>query len=508
VSGARKIFPALSRRGHRVDRIYNYWPRGDSYAGINSSFETRDGLRWELQIHTPDSYDATREGRSLYERMRRTDVSPEERGAIFEQLVDLWDLVPIPKGALAQGAVHPRDRLVVRDEFGQIGSAAQEAKSEAWALRWRNGVWMESADGAHRLHVGGRVLLDAGVVDESAGLVNATFQGTSSGVKFRQARVLVEGQLFRHLAFKVNYEFAGGEVGFADVFAAVVNAGPTDAIRVGHMKVPFSFEQAMSRKYMTFMERSLANALAPDVRETGFEAYGTLMSGRLRWDAGAFRNTDAAGDGFGSDNGYDLALRVSGLPIRSNGNRRLLHLGLSYVHQFRDGSGEAFSTQPESFLADTLLNTGMIAITGVDILGLELVAVAGSFSLEAEYLHDFVQRSYQPSVQFHGGYVQVAYYLTGESRSYTLTSGVFDRIVPNRNVALGAPGWGAWQVAARFSRLDLDDRDVSGGTETNGTFAINWYPSPITRLSTEYVYGKVDRQGDVHVWQIRFQFEF
>jgi phosphate-selective porin OprO/OprP len=416
--------------------------------------------------------------------------------------------VPVPKRALEQGAIYPRDRLVVRDEFGQIGSAERGAERDAWALRWRNGVWMESVDGEHRFHIGGRMLLDVGVVNQSPGLKNATFVGAASGVKFRQARLLAEGRLFRHLAFKVNYEFAGGDVGFADVFAALMDLGPTDAIWIGHFKVPFSFEQAMSRKYLTFMERSLANALAPDVRETGLSVSGRLLAGRLRWQVGGFRETDGAGDGFGPDAGYDLALRITGLPLRSKGDRRLLHLGFAYVHQFRDGSEVAFSTKPESFLADDLLLTPTFKATHIDMIGAELAMVLGSFSLEAEYLYDFVRRSHQATLQYHGGYVQVGYFLTGESRRYSLAAGTFDRIVPNAQVRLGADGWGAWQLAARFSRVDLDDKDIGGGTEANFTAAINWFPSPITRVSTEYVYGDLWGQGDVHVWQMRFQFEF
>ncbi len=277
---------------------------------------------------------------------------------------------------------------------------------------------------------------------------------------------------------------------------------------LGHVKEPFSFEKQMSRKYMTFMERSLANALAPDVRNTGIRAMNLLLDGRLRWAAGAFIEADGVGAGSTDTSGGNLTLRVTGLPLREQGDRRLLHLGMAYSHQFRDGKDVAFGTQPESFLADTLLQTPDIPANGVDILGVELALVLGPLSLETEYLYDVVNTVDGSNLQFHGGYAQMAWFLTGERRAYNLRYGHFGRIVPRHIFDPSRGDWGAWMTAARISHVDLDDGDVRGGTETNVTAALSWFPFPIARVSAEYVYGHVNGQGNVHVGQMRFQLEF
>jgi phosphate-selective porin OprO/OprP len=360
------------------------------------------------------------------------------------------------------------------------------------------------------VHLGGRFLLDGGLVYQSSGLERASFTGTDFVVKVRQARLLAEGTLYERLIFRANYDFASGDPSFGDLYVGMTGFGTLKAgtLWLGHVKEPFSFEKQMSRKYMTFMERSLANALAPDVRNTGIRAMDLLLDGRLRWAAGAFVQADDLGAGSTDTSGGNLTLRVTGLPLREQGDRRLLHLGMAFSHQFRDGKDVDFGTPPESFLADTLLQTPDIPANGVDILGVELAMVLGPLSLETEYLYDVVDAADGPNLRFHGGYAQVAWFLTGERRAYDLRFGHFGRIVPKHIFDPSRGDWGAWMTAARISHVDLDDRDVRGGTGTNVTAALSWFPFPIARVSTEYVYGHVNGQGNVHVGQMRFQVEF
>jgi len=52
----RATFKGLEAAGHKVIKVKNYWPRGDNYSGVNSVLETSDGLEWELQFHTAESF--------------------------------------------------------------------------------------------------------------------------------------------------------------------------------------------------------------------------------------------------------------------------------------------------------------------------------------------------------------------------------------------------------------------------------------------------------------------
>ena len=92
---------------------------------------------------------------------------------------------------------------------------------------------------------------------------------------------------------------------------------------------------------------------------------------------------------------------------------------------------------------------------------------------------------------FSGGYVQVAYTLTGENRAYdkrigTLAREYFGHEGPYSKayIVRDADGnicssWGAWEIAARYSYVDLNDGSgtnrIQGGEMDGVTLALNWY---------------------------------
>ena len=77
--------------------------------------------------------------------------------------------------------------------------------------------------------------------------------------------------------------------------------------------------------------------------------------------------------------------------------------------------------------------------------------------------------------------------------------GSFWRVTPHRKFdPWGSGGWGAFEVAARVSHIDLDDEvddlvgGVRGGISNNVSLALNWYFNPYVRLSLNYVHAEVD----------------
>ena len=59
-------------------------------------------------------------------------------------------------------------------------------------------------------------------------------------------------------------------------------------------------------------------------------------------------------------------------------------------------------------------------------------------------------------------------------------------------------GWGAWQIAARYSYADFSDKDVFGGVGHSVTLGLNWYWNPNARLQFNYIAGRIsDRNVDV-----------
>ena len=81
-------------------------------------------------------------------------------------------------------------------------------------------------------------------------------------------------------------------------------------------------------------------------------------------------------------------------------------------------------------------------------------------------------------------------------------------MIPQNRFRPSARQWGALQVAARVSMLDLNDAEIRGGQELNFTLGLNWYLLSNLRLSANYVHGRVFGQGDVDILQARLQVDF
>jgi phosphate-selective porin OprO/OprP len=187
-----------------------------------------------------------------------------------------------------------------------------------------------------------------------------------------------------------------------------------------------------------------------------------------------------------------------------------VHLGASYNHEFRDDPTFAISQPPESFVAAGLAGTGTIdGVDGIDRVGLDVVWVHGPVSVQAEWTHDFLDRTAgRGDLDFWGFYVQASWFATGEYRRYERRSAWFSPVIPLENFAPWKGQWGAVQLGVRFSYLDLDDKDVRGGIQKDVGVALNWFLFPQVRLSGNWIYGHLKNQGDVHVLQGRFQVEY
>lgn len=144
-----------------------------------------------------------------------------------------------------------------------------------------------------------------------------------------------------------------------------------------------------------------------------------------------------------------------------------------------------FSDRPEARPAGVrLVDTGSMDASSTTKLGAELAYQAGPFSAEAEYLMadvDLDNGNGDPT--FDGYHIQASYVLTGESRSYG--GGGFGGITP------AGPG-GAWEIAARFSHLDLNDEGFRGGEQDSITLGVNYYHSANLRFMANAIFVDVD----------------
>jgi phosphate-selective porin OprO/OprP len=152
-----------------------------------------------------------------------------------------------------------------------------------------------------------------------------------------------------------------------------------------------------------------------------------------------------------------------------------------------------------------ILSTGAIAnISHAQVYSAEGAAQFGSLFFEGEYFWYDLERVGQPSLRFNGGYVKGEWTFTGERRKYNPEIGAYHAVVPDHPFSLATHEWGAWEIAGRYSTIDLNDRFVrgiptavtlgaAGGEQTVYSFGLNWYPNQNVRLLFDYIYGPVNK---------------
>lgn len=375
---------------------------------------------------------------------------------------------------------------------------------------WKNGVRFETEDKDFKFRVGGGMQLDAGMIGSSREIQDEfAVDSFESDAHFRRARIYLEGTFYKNFDFKFQYDFADGATGFKDVYIAVKRVPWLQRIQVGHFKEPFSLERLTSSNNITFMERSLQSPFEP-ARNTGIGIFTKFFKRRMTVAAGAFRIVDDLGDGFGSGSPYSLAARVTGLPWFEENGKHLLHLGLSYAFDFHNGDEVRFRQRPSTSFGPRLVSTGKFLTNDITLVNPEVAIVVGPFSMQAEYLQTFLNQQYIDDPMFFGWYVEASYFLTGEHRPYNKTKAAFRRLSPKRNFGWGeGSGWGAFQVGARISQLNLNSGDISGGRLQDLTLGLNWYLNPVMRVMVNYGYGdRSSPSGSENVYQMRVQFAF
>lgn len=411
-------------------------------------------------------------------------------------------------------------RRSAEEAVAVAAAPAVNATSEDWDFKWSNGFTLERSDGAFQFKFGGRIQNDWAAIGRDDALEEVFQQGT--GTEFRRARLFFRGTLYEQLYFKAQYEFANTEIDQNDLYIGLRDLGWLGQLQVGHAKEPFSLEYMTSSKYVTFMERALPNVFVPQ-RNSGFAAQNTLRDKRMLWEVGVYRNTVVAARSFSDDGDYHITARLSGVPIYADEGSKVLHLGVAYSHQFRGGPFSLrYRQRPESHLADRIVDTqapdgSNIPADGIDLVNVEAAWVWGPASVQAEYMHAFVDGDDVSDTNFWGSYIEASYFLTGEHRNYQLGKGRFGRVRPHENFNSHAGHWGAWQVATRFSYLDLNDEFVKGGKVWDVTLGLNWYLYPNARIMLNYIHSRVkDRltafdpslDGDANIGQMRFEIDF
>ncbi len=323
----------------------------------------------------------------------------------------------------------------------------------------------------------------------------------------------------------------------------------------GVQDVPWTLEEATSSNDIMFMERSSAQVVATEFGGGDFRTAAGAHSNNDRYWAGAYLTGPNSGalhtDGascIGATAGTPCTPTPSGFGPQLSGLFRAsyqivqtqnatLHVGFNYANLFdpRLGAnldGVQLYDRPELRVDPTyFLNTGNIPAHGGEVFGAEAAASLQNFFIQGEYYHYVVDTLVKttpvvagygtgwtggapgPALNFNGGYAEASYSFGGK-RLYNPATGAYTGVIPDNPLVFGSNGWGALEVAGRFSTVNLNDPNLNtgvlgpnytvpgstsktgygGSAQTSYGAGLNWYPNLNMKFMLDYEHVIVDNQ--------------
>jgi phosphate-selective porin OprO/OprP len=322
------------------------------------------------------------------------------------------------------------------------------------------------------------------------------------GGQIRAARFGVVGTLnfkrpWRYTVFAMTHAFDKGfdvdtddEFSFADYRLDIPL--PSDlTLSVGKQKEPISMERLMGLAYLPMQERAaFLDALLPS-RNHGVVLSGAAASDNVSWAVGAFNNWIDSDESFGNTSNQ-LVGRVTWAPEVFQSKNNLFHLGLGLRRSDTKQPARVRRT-PEFNNAPLFVDTESISADDQMTYSLEAYWRNGPYMLGFEYLGTDVDSPQTGDPFFSGYHLTGSWAITGESRAYRKRSGTFDPLPIARPVNQG--GWGAVELAFRYSNTDLTDGAVDGGEMDIYSLGVNWWFARNAHLGVNYRYITLDRDG-------------
>jgi phosphate-selective porin OprO/OprP len=342
-----------------------------------------------------------------------------------------------------------------------------------------------------------------------------------SGTYIRDLGLNFDGDINDDYSYTIslNFDAKGKHVGVDDAWVTYYgfrDLAPNFTVSVGQVIPGFCVSCAASSKWIPFMERSMGtNVFGPQqgmgVSANTFDNNYSVTAAATSQPKMGSTVKDPSGNVIKKHDLWQGAIRTTYAPIAEEA--RVLQLGISGHIQELSNIGVQFNPAPETRSGNstslinttTVLNTSstnnsiLIAARNQKTIDLELSGMNGPWSGEVEYQRAYIARGLTTSgkrqgknLHFYGYHAQASYVLTGEHRPHKKSNGTFGQIKPHSKK-------GAWEVSARYSVINLNNQDISGGRAKNTAASISWYANNNVRVIGEYVISKQKRQFTTYV---------
>lgn len=396
---------------------------------------------------------------------------------------------------------------------------------------WKGAPQWDDKEAGWSFKPKGLIQWDAGYVGFPRG---NELRGTVGGLNFanlgwnsraRRLNIGADGTIPGGFRYSAEFNLAQATVDYEDIWLAYDVSNSPLTIQAGYFYPFSSLDTMTSSKYTSFMERAgITDAFSYNRRLGIAFLANDKKADNWTFQAGIFNQP--INDTSFNRTGWQASIR--GVYSPTLGDTRL-HLGANFQHRqnTREALAQQYRARPMTQITDQrFIDTGNIASKGDDVAGVELAAIHKSLHFAAEAAKVWVRHAYDSTEiallngqtdtndtipagavalngnpSFWGGYAEIGYYFTGETRGYR--GGRFERTKVLHPFNEG--GWGAIQLNGRIDLVELRDRVDSSSSSVAAPFYVNggrqlayqanliWNPTDYVRLMAQY--GHIDVTG-------------
>jgi phosphate-selective porin OprO/OprP len=430
----------------------------------------------------------------------------------------------------AMGATNPSPaQMEELDQKVRILERERELDEEAAAARameapkltvGEEGFSFSSANGAFGMRLGGLLQVDSRTFFDDGGIVG------NDSILLRRARPYLHGTVFRDFDFLFLADF-GGASG-ARIIDAFVNYrySPPLQLQAGIFRTPVGLERLQNERDLLFNERALPTDLAP-VGDLGIMLHGDLFEGVATYALGIFNGVgdDSSSNNADVEDDKAFAGRLFSQPFKKTSASALRGFGFGVGGSYQNiegtntallpaniggslpgyataGQQQFFAYNP-AFVSSGANKPGVVAEGNHWRVSPQGYYYYGPFGLLGEYAisdQQVARIGAPPFTSAHLSHrawqVAASWLLTGEAATY-------GTVVPRRPFSPAKGDWGAWQLAARYSELDIDpasfplysDPTTSARRAQEFSVGLNWYLNRNVRVDLSYSHTSFEGGG-------------
>ncbi len=469
----------------------------------------------------------------LDQMQKMIEAQQKEIGTLKKALAKKGATLPAPEPVAAPAPVAPiapppvvETRLQQQDQkiddlvakFAAERDARRLSTQEAAVPSVSNGrLQVASADGRFSAALRGTLQYDVGYYMQSAharALTNGP--DLSSGSNFRRAQLGLQGKVFGDWSYYVNIDYgSGGSTGtetpghIQQAYIEYDGFGPF-IFRIGAHPPSTGLDDSYSASDQLLMERSAPGDLTRNMAGgDGRDSIELLYVGDRLYGSLAYTGDKVQETTLLSDEQQAVVGRIAYSPIVNSDWRWLVSLTGTDVFRPGDSNGSLASPRPFSLSNPPEVNiddnsTKLVSVSNANVTdawawNLESAVTYQNFLAQGGYFKYGVDQRGITTLRgqgFNGWYVEGSWVLSGESRGYSAANAAFTNPKPRVNFSPDGGGWGAFELAARYSTLDLNDNagviggalpagGVRGGEQRIGTVGLNWYPNPVLKFTLQ-----------------------